>query len=234
MIRKLIPHNIKVRYRLIKNSISDLKNGYVFRFAKRKEFKNDFPHFISLKQDLKPNDAKKINLIQAINRIEAFHINPNEIFSFWKAVGNPSKKNGFVPSRSIVNGTIEDSVGGGLCQLSGLIYYVCLQADLGVLERYNHSIDIYNEETRFTPLGSDATVAYAYKDLKIKNNLKGPIRFSFHLEDEFITVKLLLSEPLGKVQLEFIEKKKDGDLIEVSTMINNEVKVKSSYKKPAK
>ena len=83
-------------------------------------------------------------------------------------------------------------------------------------------------------MGSDATVAYAYKDLKIKNNLKGPIRFSFHLEDEFITVKLLLSEPLGKVQLEFLEKKKEGDLIEVSTMINNEVKVKSFYKKPAK
>ena len=33
---------------------------------------------------------------------------------------------------------------------------------------------------------------------------------------------------------EFIEKKKEGDLIEVSTMINNEVKVKSFYKKTAK
>ena len=29
---------------------------------------------------------------------------PGKIFSFWKIVGNPSKKRGFVQSRSIVNG----------------------------------------------------------------------------------------------------------------------------------
>ena len=113
------------------------------------------------------------NLKLAIQSIESVDILPREIFSFWKIVGNPSKRNGFIGSRSIINGQVTNSIGGGLCQLSGLVYYLSLKSGLEILERHNHSMDIYTEETRFTPLGSDATVVYGYKDLKIRNNFSG-------------------------------------------------------------
>tara|TARA_B110000902_G_C14164891_1_gene534576 strand:- start:153 stop:539 length:387 start_codon:yes stop_codon:yes gene_type:complete len=125
-------------------------------------------------------------------------------------VGCPSKGNGFVESRSIVDGVLTATYGGGLCQLSGLIYYAAILANLEVIERYNHSKDIYTDETRFTPLGSDATVVYGFKDLKIKNNLKKPIRFSFLVDKNSLTIRINSDEVLIKNTIEFSPNNKNG------------------------
>ena len=204
-IKKIVPFYIKVKLQLLKRSVRDVVKGYYFNYAKRRYSTNDFSNSIALKQELKPNKAKNKNLLRAIKRIEQIQINPNEILSFWRIVGNPSKKNGFTESRSLVNGKIENTIGGGLCQLSGLMYYISLIAQLEILERHNHSIDIYNEETRFTPLGSDATVAYGYKDLKIRNNLNCPIKFNFSIEDDTIKVMILHSSVIRHNVVEFKE-----------------------------
>ena len=209
----------------------DIFNGYYFNFSKRKNSSDDFSSTLKIKQELKPNEAKIKNLLNAIKSIESVQINPNEIFSFWRIVGNPSKKNGFVGSRSLVNGKIENSIGGGLCQLSGLIYYISLSANLETIERHNHSIDIYTEETRFTPLGSDATVAYGYKDLRIRNNSSSPIKFTFSIEKDFITIYLNHSSLIKKKDVEFIEKTIDKETIEVATIIDQKVINNSTYKR---
>ena len=223
--------SIKVKLQLLKRSVRDVVKGYYFNYAKRRYSTNDFSNSIALKQELKPNKAKNKNLLRAIKRIEQIQINPNEILSFWRIVGNPSKKNGFTESRSLVNGKIENTIGGGLCQLSGLMYYISLIAQLEILERHNHSIDIYNEETRFTPLGSDATVAYGYKDLKIRNNLNCPIKFNFSIEDDTIKVMILHSSVIRHNVVQFKEVISDDNVIEVITIINNQVYNNSTYKK---
>ena len=230
-IKKIVPFYIKVKLQLLKRSVRDVVKGYYFNYAKRRYSTNDFSNSIALKQELKPNKAKNKNLLRAIKRIEQIQINPNEILSFWRIVGNPSKKNGFTESRSLVNGKIENTIGGGLCQLSGLMYYISLIAQLEILERHNHSIDIYNEETRFTPLGSDATVAYGYKDLKIRNNLNCPIKFNFSIEDDTINVMILHSSVIRHNVVEFKEVISDDNVIEVITIINNQVYNNSTYKK---
>ncbi|MDG1534227.1 MAG: VanW family protein [Schleiferiaceae bacterium] len=230
-IKKIVPFYIKVKLQLLKRSVRDVVKGYYFNYAKRRYSTNDFSNSIALKQELKPNKAKNKNLLRAIKRIEQIQINPNEILSFWRIVGNPSKKNGFTESRSLVNGKIENTIGGGLCQLSGLMYYISLIAQLEILERHNHSIDIYNEETRFTPLGSDATVAYGYKDLKIRNNLNCPIKFNFSIEDDTIKVMILHSSVIRHNVVEFKEVISDDNVIEVITIINNQVYNNSTYKK---
>ena len=230
-IKKIVPFYIKVKLQLLKRSVRDVVKGYYFNYAKRRYSTNDFSNSIALKQELKPNKAKNKNLLRAIKSIEQIQINPNEILSFWRIVGNPSKKNGFTESRSLVNGKIENTIGGGLCQLSGLMYYISLIAQLEILERHNHSIDIYNEETRFTPLGSDATVAYGYKDLKIRNNLNCPIKFNFSIEDDTIKVMILHSSVIRHNVVEFKEVISDDNVIEVITIINNQVYNNSTYKK---
>jgi vancomycin resistance protein VanW len=126
---------------------------------------------------------------------------------------------------------LKDSLGGGLCQLSGLIYYISLHANLEILERHSHSVDIYTDETRFTPLGSDATVAYGYKDLKIRNNLKDPIRFSFLIEEKYLIINLMHSSLIKKNKVEFRENEIDKETVEVDTLINNELVNKSKYKR---
>jgi vancomycin resistance protein VanW len=233
MIKKLIPYQIKVKLHLVSRGVYDLVKGYYFNYAKSKNSINDFSNTLKIKQELKSNEAKRTNLLKAIKYIESVQINPNEIFSFWRIVGNPSRKNGFVESRSLVNGKIENSIGGGLCQLSGLIYYISLSAKLEILERHNHSIDIYTDETRFTPLGSDATVAYGYKDLKIRNNLMNPIKFTFSMEENYITINLMHSSLIEKNVVEFKVNVIDNNnnTTEVVTIINEQVKNKSIYKR---
>ena len=150
-----------------------------------------------------------------------------KIFSFWKIVGSPSQRKGFVESRSLINDKLEASVGGGLCQLSGLIYFMSLHANLEILERHNHSADIYTEETRFTPLGSDATVAYGYKDLKIRNTLDGPIRFNFSLNENSIAIHLMHDRLIQSNNVEFVQCFADEHIIEVLTIINQDEVCKS-------
>lgn len=76
-------------------------------------------------------------------------------------------------------------------------------AGLQIVERHNHSIDIYTDETRFTPLGLDATVVFGYKDLRIKNTLSFPIRFEIEVRDSQIRIKLLSTEKIQARKLLF-------------------------------
>jgi len=230
MIKSLLPKRLKLVIRLIWKLLLDVAKGHVFYFAKRRKKVPTYTDKIYLAQALKPNPAKKHNLEIAKKAIESVTILPNEIFSFWKIVGQPTKEKGYKESRSIINNSIADSIGGGLCQLSGLIYYLSLISNLEIIERYNHSMDIYTEETRFTPLGSDATIAYGYKDLRIRNNRKNPIQFTFILEEEVLTIELHYIDKLVKQEVLFERKVLNESQIEVDTIINGVVIDRSIYK----
>ncbi len=231
MMKHIIPYWLKVKLHSAKRKVFDVLNGHYFAYAKKMQYQNNLPNKFTIEQELKPNDAKKKNLLKAITSIESIQVNPNEIFSFWEAVGTPSQKRGFVNSRSLVNGEVKDSIGGGLCQLSGLIYYMSLYANLEILERHSHSMDIYTDETRFTPLGSDATVAYGYKDLKIRNNLESPIRFNFSISENNIKITLMHATLFDKNKVEFKQKKVADNYVEVLTIVNNKIVDKAVYKK---
>jgi vancomycin resistance protein VanW len=92
-------------------------------------------------------------------------------------------------------------------------------------------MDIYTNENRFTPLGSDATVVYGYKDLKIRNNLNHPIKFTFLMEENHITIQLNHSSLIENNKVDFKENILDDNRIEVVTIINQEKKGKSIYKR---
>lgn len=226
---------LKIRIRLMKRWLLDFFSLRLFQFAKHGKSKiPDFEYFIELEQPIKKNKStipKLHNLSIAIKSIEKIVIYPKQIFSFWKIVGNPTTRRGFLASRSLINGKLEPSIGGGLCQLSGLLYYLSLFAGLCVIERYNHSIDIYTESTRFTPLGSDATVAYGYKDLRLKNNLSVPIKFSFLLTDNKLKIRLNTPIKIKHHSVDFLEKKIENNKIKVSTLVDNTKITESIYKK---
>lgn len=230
MIRSLLPRRVKLTIHLIRHALVDLMRGYTFQFAKPGR-KYDYLGKIRLSQDLKPNPAKKHNLQIALRAIGSVHIMPGEIFSFWKAVGAPTKKNGFKESRSIIGNRIENSVGGGLCQLSGLIYYVSLIANLEVIERHPHSADIYTEDTRFTPLGSDATVVFGYKDLRIRNNRNSPLQFTFLMEEAVLSIDLNYTGEMEEQEVRFKQRSINETQVEVNTLINDEKKITSVYRK---
>ena len=154
-------------------------------------------------------------------KINHLIIPPGKQFSFNKIVGNPSAANGFKESRSIKNGIVVPEVGGGLCQLPWIMYHLCLQTGITILERHHHSKDIYNEQTRFAPLGSDATIVYGYKDFKILNNTTHDICFVFDVKQTVLSCSICSDASLPMNEVLFKEER-SVNTVSVKTLINNE------------
>jgi len=126
----------------------------------------------------------------------------------------------------IVANKLDLDYGGGLCQLSGILYYLVLGAGLKILERHPHSLDIYTETTRYTPIGSDATVVYGHKDLRFINSFDFPISFQFEVLEKKILIYLCAEKEIKKCDLEFLEEKKDfGKYVEVIRQRNGKKEI---------
>lgn len=126
---------------------------------------------------------KITNLRLAANRINGVILRPGETFSFWRLVGKPTRKKGYVDGMVLNNGSFCPGVGGGICQLSNLIYWMTLHTPLTVTERWRHSYDIFPDSERTQPFGSGATVEYNYIDLQIRNDRNTSYQLSVWVSD---------------------------------------------------
>ncbi len=223
---------IKLLRKIVLRFSNDIISGQFLKFAKRRDQELRCEHSISMSQEIKKNEtyeSKMFNFSLAADKVNEVIIYPNEIFSFWKVIGNPNSQ--FQKGRTIQNGEIVEDVGGGLCQVSGIIYYVSLVAGLEILERFNHSTDIYNDETRFCPLGTDATIVYGYKDLRLRNKFSFPIRFKIEISDQLISIKLLSVEPINENELFFeVNESNDNTTVIIRNKFNETINI-SNYKK---
>ncbi|AET67768.1 putative vancomycin resistance protein [Desulfosporosinus orientis DSM 765] len=120
--------------------------------------------------DMWLQENKVTNLRLASERLNGLILKSGETFSFWRLVGKPTKRKGFLDGMVLTNGTFTFGVGGGLCQLSNLIYWMTLHTPLTVSERWRHTHDVFPDANRTQPFGSGATVVYNYVDLQIKND----------------------------------------------------------------
>ncbi|MEL6866192.1 MAG: VanW family protein [Bacteroidota bacterium] len=207
--RSYIPSSLKLRIRLIRRQISDRQKGFTRQFAQKQISAPPLAHQVFLEQPIRPSalvENKIHNLHTGAQRIAEFHLQAGQIFSFWRAIGPATAQNGFKKGRNILSGQLSADYGGGLCQLSGMIYYLSLRYGLEIVERHAHSIDIYTDESRYTPLGTDAAVVYAYKDLRIRNNQLGPIRFVFTISPQKIVLALQSSQVMSPQKLSFQQK----------------------------
>lgn len=228
--RKYIPKNIKVNFRLLKRNLNDFN----IMFSKKRKEKINLIHKTVAIQEIKKGiyfENKVHNYHFVSNELANIIIYPNEVFSFWKVIGNPNQNKNFKVGRNLVNGKISEEVAGGICQVSSIIYHTALKTDLEIIERHNLSIDIYLEEERFTPLGADATIVYPYKDLRIKNNYNFPIAFSLIINEDKLTCTLFSKNYIQEKNLEFV-RDYSQNVISVSTKKNGETINKSIYKKP--
>jgi vancomycin resistance protein VanW len=156
------------------------------------------------------SENKKYNIKLAIQQLERVLILPGQAFSYWHCIGRPSQKKGFKSGRNLINGVLTEDVGGGLCQLAGIIYHTALIAGLDILERHNHSLDIYTEAERYTPLGADASVVYGYKDLKLINPYQFPVQLRFSIDDQQLRCTILAEESMPKHEVQFIRAEEAG------------------------
>ncbi len=226
-MKKYIPYPLK---RFIKQSLragKDIRTRDARFFAKIRKEVIPFNHIFSLEQPIFQSNLfenKIHNLKIAGMEIQQYSLAPGEIFSFWNMVGKPTLRKGYKKGRNLVDGKLCEEEGGGLCQLSGIIYHAALINGLEILERYPHSVDIYTEENRFTPLGADATIVYGYKDLRIRNNTKGMLQFEFIVKNNKLTCLLHSTEKVESKEIIFERVNKtnvitkcwqDGEMVEL-------------------
>lgn len=230
-LKYLIPEKWRLRLRLFQRTLSDaLDQQAVFATAGTDI---DCPFSVCEKQIIRPGksyEGKLHNLQLAAEKINRVTIGSGETFSFWRVIGKPDHSNGYRKSRSLVSGSLAESYGGGLCQIAGILYYLSLKGCLEIAERYHHSMDIYTEEERYAPLGSDATVVYGYKDLRIRNPYSFPVRFRLDTDGDILTCCLQSTKRIVPEEVLFrIEHQ--GSMVEVITVRNGSVINRSAYRK---
>ena len=144
------------------------------------------------------------NLKIAISHIDSVLIKPGETFSIWKLVGRPTKLKGYLDGLILHNGAISKGVGGGLCQLGNLIYWMALHSPLTIKERWRHSFDVFPDINRNIPFACGATLSYNYIDLQLQNNTDKIFQISLWLDDEYLNGEITCNEDL-KLKYEIYE-----------------------------
>ncbi|MEY5049887.1 MAG: hypothetical protein RLZZ175_3246 [Bacteroidota bacterium] len=123
------------------------------------------------------------NLRIAAKKINGIEVKANEIFSFWKHIGNPNFGKRYVIGREIREGCIVPTIAGGLCQLSNALYDAALNANFEIVERHKHTKVIKGS---LAEQNRDATVKWNYLDLRFKSS------FDFRIEVVLTSDKLIV------------------------------------------
>ncbi len=97
------------------------------------------------------------NLRVAARRLNGVAIPAHRTFSFWRQVGRPTRRAGYVRGRELREGCLVPSIGGGLCQLSNALYDAALRAGFTIVERHAHTAVVAGS---FAAAGRDATVSW--------------------------------------------------------------------------
>jgi len=160
-----------------------------------------FIHKTTLRRKLKDiemwmQENKIVNLAIAIKNLNGLAVKPGETFSYWRQIGKPTRKKGYIEGMVLHRGTVITGVGGGLCQLSNLIYWITLHTPLTVIERWRHGYDVFPDVKRSQPFGSGATCAYPNIDLQIKNETSQKFQLFFELTEENLIGKWLSDKPV--------------------------------------
>lgn len=170
-----------------------------------------FSHQTILLRKLKDVDMwlqenKVTNLKIATKKLNTIIIRPGEVFSYWKLIGKPTKRKGYVEGMVLRNGTVKTGTGGGLCQLSNLIFWMTIHTPLTVIERHRHGYDVFPDSNRTQPFGSGATCFYPHGDLMIQNNTSDTYQLFVSAGEKYLEGEWRVSSP-PQYQYEIIEKK---------------------------
>ena len=173
--------------------VADLRS--IGRFAS-KQTSDDLPftckkHQSLLRRRLGNSDPqlqenKVKNLRIACPTIDGILIKPGQTFSFWRSIGEATADKGYFEGMQLSRGEVVRGVGGGLCQLANLLYWMALHTPLEIAERHHHSFDPFPDENRVLPFGSGAGVFYNYVDLRFFNPTDQTFQIRLWLTDEHL------------------------------------------------
>ena len=179
-------YRTRILQKRVFRTLSDMAGGVKFATDKKADH---FPftctkHQSLLRRRLGNSDPQlqenKIHHLKiACPSIDGVIIKPGKTFSFWHCVGEATARKGYAEGMQLSRGLVVRGVGGGLCQLANLLYWMALHTPLHIAERHHHSFDPFPDENRTLPFGSGAGVFYNYIDLRFFNAT--PLTFQIKL-----------------------------------------------------
>lgn len=145
--------------------------------------------------DMQLQRNKLVNLRIAAAQINGIVVQPGETFSFWRLVGEPTAKRGYLDGLVISAGKLSSGVGGGLCQLANLIHWLVLNSPLTVTELVHHSDALFPDSGRRVPFGTGTSVFYKNVDYRFKNTTDRPVQLLVWLDENTLFGELRAQEP---------------------------------------
>jgi len=197
-------YHIRIQQKRLFRYLINLKDGK--RLATDKALSTTFPYTCKKHQSLlrrtlgnsdpKLQENKITNLKIAANEIDGIIIRPGEIISFWKLVGKTTKAKGYIEGMQLARGEVKTGIGGGICQLANLLYWMTLHTSLVVTERHHHSFDPFPDSGRTLPFGSGASVFYNYIDLRFYNPTSSSFQIKVWLTDKHLKGAIFSNEEI--------------------------------------
>jgi len=129
--------------------------------------------------------GKVQNLRVAASAIDGIVLEPGETFSFWRAAGRPSRRNGYATGRELRSGCMIPSIGGGICQLTNALSRVAHAAGMQIIERHSHTV---HPPGFFIDDATDATVFWNYVDFRFKAPVR--VRLGAQLTETTLAVRI--------------------------------------------
>ena len=114
--------------------------------------------------------SRATNIKHGTQKLNGKVLYPGDTFSVCDAMVPFTEENGYALAGSYANGTVVESFGGGICQVSSTLYLAVLRSELQVTERHNHSMIV-----NYVKPSMDAAIAEGAKDFKFVNNLDTPV-----------------------------------------------------------
>lgn len=139
---------------------------------------------------------KVFNSKLAARTLDGLLIKPGETFSFWQAVRRADRYTPYRDGSVVRNGKLCVSYGGGLCQLSNLLFWVLLHSPMVIVERQTHKVKEFPTLRNQEPEGVDATISEGWIDLKMKNETDATFQIAIAFDEENIMASLFADKPM--------------------------------------
>ncbi|MFC2133654.1 VanW family protein [Bacteroidota bacterium] len=157
---------------------------------------SDFPMKIRWREELGELNQNRIHNMQlCCSILDGIIIKQREIFSMYHLIGDATYERGFKDGPIIVNNQLTTDIGGGLCQISTALFNVALMANCKIIEKHNHSSDIWGNN-RIIELGRDATYAYPRLDIMFENINSSDIVLRLNIDRNNLVLNSRLLSPV--------------------------------------
>lgn len=131
-------------------------------------------------------ENKVFNLKLAAETLNGLLIGPGETFSFWRLVRRADRHTPYRDGLTVKDGTLTTAYGGGMCQMSNLLFWLFLHTPLTVVERSGHDVKEFPEPNSDEIKGVDATISEGWIDLKVRNDTGRVYQILVAFDDENI------------------------------------------------